>query len=99
MLLPHSLDYLELLSLAAGLRSVAVAENTVTVDRTPPLISAVNDGSVVSLDASFQSSLNELCVNWKGISDPESGVAEIEWRVSKWLLFLSILITLLSTVP
>ena len=87
--MPHSVDHLELISLVAGLRSVAVAENTVTVDRTPPLVGAVNDGSVISLDASFQSSLNELCVNWEGISDPESGVVEIEWRVSEWLLFLS----------
>ena len=67
----------------AGLRSIAVAENSVMVDRTPPLVGTVNDGSIISLDASFQSSLDMLCVNWEGISDPESRVAEIVWSISK----------------
>ena len=69
------------LFVAAGLRSIAVAENSIMVDRTPPLAGTVNDGSVISLDASYQSSLDTLCVNWEGFSDPESGVAEIDWTV------------------
>ncbi len=67
----------------AGLTSIAVAEYSVTVDRSPPFTGAVYDGAVVSLDASFQSSLDTLCVNWEGVVDLESGVAEIEWTVSK----------------
>lgn len=63
-----------------------MAENFITVDRTPPLAGTVNDGSEISLDANFQSSLDTLCVNWDGFSDPESGIAEIEWTVSKFYL-------------
>ncbi len=65
-----------------------MAENSIMVDRTPPLAGTVNDGSVISLDASYQSSLDTLCVNWEGFSDPESGVTEIEWTVGNSVLLL-----------
>lgn len=69
----------------AGLMSIAVAENSVTVDRTPPLTGSVYDGSIISLDATYQSSTEMLCVNWEGVVDPESGVVEIDWTISKYM--------------
>ena len=67
----------------AGLRSLAVAEDSIIVDRSPPLLGTVNDGSVISLDADYQSSLDMVCVNWEGFSDPESDIASIVWSVGK----------------
>ena len=71
------------LTSTAGLRSLAVAEDSIVVDRTPPLIGIINDGAVISLDTEYQSSLDTICVNWEGFSDPESGIASIVWSIGK----------------
>ena len=68
---------------AAGLLTIAVSEESITVDRSPPQAGTVNDGSEVGTDADFTDSTSQLCVNWEGFSDAESGISGIQWAVGK----------------
>lgn len=51
------------------------------VDRSPPLEGRVYDGSQAGSYDDYQSSLDAICVNFEGFSDPESGIALISWAV------------------
>ncbi|XP_066263995.1 uncharacterized protein [Branchiostoma lanceolatum] len=62
---------------SAGLRSV-VHSQPAMVDKTPPVISFVRDGSS-DKDDDFQSD-NVISANWDA-SDPESGISRIEWAI------------------
>ena len=65
----------------AGLSSIAVAETAIRVDRSPPLVATYGDGDdVVTGDVDFQRSTASLCVHAAGVTDPESGIAEILWE-------------------
>ena len=63
--------------------TVAVSEEAVMVDRSPPLAGTVNDGERVRTDIDYTSSTSMLCVNWQGFSDPESGISSIRWTIGK----------------
>lgn len=65
----------------AGLLTVAVSEEAITVDRSPPLTGIVNDGGQVGTDIDYTSRTDQLCVNWEGFSDPESGISMIQWTI------------------
>ena len=67
----------------AGLLTIAVSEEAVSVDRSPPLAGTVNDGGDVGTDIDYTESDSQLCVNWEGFSDPESGVSSIHWAVGE----------------
>lgn len=67
----------------AGLVTVAVSEEAIMVDRTPPLAGTVNDGKRVGTDIDYTPSTSMLCVNWQGFSDPESGISSIQWTIGK----------------
>ena len=34
-------------------------------------------------DVDFQTSIDTLCVNWDGFSDPQSGLGEILWSIGE----------------
>ena len=68
---------------AAGLLTIAVSEEAITVDRSPPLAGSVNDGEEVGTDVDYIDSTSQLCVNWEGFSDPESGISAIQWAIGK----------------
>ena len=51
------------------------------VDRTPPQAGSVRDGSIPQRDAQYQSSSNEVCVNYNGFVDQDSGVSSFLWTV------------------
>ena len=67
----------------AGLLTVAVSEEAITVDRSPPLAGTVNDGGEVDTDIDYTDSTTQLCVNWEGFSDPESGISLIHWAIGE----------------
>ena len=60
-----------------------MSEEAITVDRSPPLAGTVNDGAEVGIDTDYTDSTSELCVNWEGFSDPESGISAIQWAIGK----------------
>ena len=62
---------------------MAVSEEAITVDRTPPLAGTVNDGEIVGTDIDYTDSTTQLCVNWQGFSDPDSGISSIQWAFGK----------------
>ncbi|XP_078701246.1 uncharacterized protein LOC144927586 [Branchiostoma floridae x Branchiostoma belcheri] len=62
---------------AAGLRSVVHSEPAL-VDKTPPVISFVKDGST-GMDVDYQSD-NVISARWDA-TDPESGISRIEWAI------------------
>ncbi|CAH1249044.1 SCARF2 [Branchiostoma lanceolatum] len=62
---------------AVGLRSVVHSQPSL-VDKTPPVISFVRDGSS-DKDVDFQSG-NMISANWVA-TDPESGISRIEWAI------------------
>ena len=60
-----------------------MSEEAITVDRSPPLAGTVNDGAEVGIDTDYTDSISELCVNWEGFSDAESGISAIQWAIGK----------------
>ena len=63
--------------------TIAVSEEAITVDRSPPIAGTVNDGAEVGTDADYTDSTSQLCVNWEGFSDAESGISAIQWSIGK----------------
>jgi hypothetical protein len=61
-----------------GLTSTA-SSNGVTIDTTPPVVGAVNDGP--GADISQQSSATTISANWTAWSDAQSGVTGYEWAI------------------
>lgn len=57
------------------------------MDRSPPLAGTVNDGAEVGTDTDYIDSTSQLCVNWEGFSDAESGISAIQWAVGKILVY------------
>ena len=78
-----SIDIIIIVYYAAGLLTIAVSEEAITVDRSPPLEGTVNDGADVGTDTDYTDSTSQLCVNWEGFSDPESGISMIQWAIGK----------------
>ncbi|XP_035661568.1 uncharacterized protein LOC118405866 [Branchiostoma floridae] len=62
---------------AAGLRSMVLSEPSL-VDKTPPVIAFVRDGSS-DKDVDFQSN-SVISAHWDA-TDPESGISKIEWAI------------------
>ena len=74
----------------AGLSSIAVAETAIRVDRSPPLMATYGDGDdVVTGDVDFQRSTAMLCVHAAGVTDLESGIAEILWEAGIYITMLN----------
>ena len=67
--------------LTVGLSTVAVHPQPLFVDRTPPQAGYVRDGSTPLMDADYQSSTSEVCVNYNGFMDPDSGISSFLWSV------------------
>ena len=67
--------------LAVGLSTVAVHPQPVFVDRTPPQAGSVRDGSTALRDIQYQSSNNEVCMNYNGFVDQDSGISSYVWSV------------------
>lgn len=44
------------------------------IDRSPPIVGFVIDGKIHFRDITYQSSNKEICVQWTGFHDPESGI-------------------------
>ena len=74
--------------------TIAVSEEAITVDRSPPLAGTVNDGAEVGTDTDYTDSTRQLCVNWDGFSDAESGISAIQWAIGKTTEMAIIEITL-----
>ena len=66
---------------AAGLQSVLAVDMPFTIDRTPPLPGRVYDGHTPGVEFQFQERADLLCVTWAEFSDPDTGVARIEWSI------------------
>ena len=60
---------------------MAVHPQPVFIDRTPPQVGSVRDGSIPQRDAQYQSSSNEVCVNYNGFVDQDSGISSFLWTV------------------
>ena len=76
----------------AGLRTIAVSEVPIMVDRSPPLAGRVYDGAMVGSDVDFQSNATTLCVIFEGFSDPESGIASITWTAGRSSLYEALIV-------
>lgn len=51
------------------------------VDRTPPQAGSVRDGNTPLRDIQYQSSDSEVCVNYNGFVDQDSGISSYVWSV------------------
>lgn len=91
-----SIDIITIVCYAAGLLTIAVSEEAITVDRSPPLAGTVNDGAGVGTDTDYTDSTSQLCVNWEGFSDPESGISVMQWAIGKTRDKLGLYICLLE---
>ena len=60
---------------------MTVHPQPVFVDRTPPQAGSVRDGSTPQRDAQYQSSSNEVCVNYNQFVDQDSGISSFLWTV------------------
>lgn len=67
----------------AGLQSVLAVDTALTIDRTPPIPGRVYDGHTPGVEFQFQEQMDLLCVTWAGFSDPDTGVARIEWSIGR----------------
>ena len=70
-----------LASHTVGLSTVVVHPQPVFVDRTPPQAGSVRDGSTPLRDIQYQSSTTEVCVNFNGFVDQDSGISSYVWSV------------------
>lgn len=64
-----------------GLRAVKSLSTPINVDRSPPNIGIVYDGSSVLEDIDYTSSSSSICMTWKGFADPHSHISSYQWTV------------------
>ncbi|XP_076076023.1 uncharacterized protein LOC143046845 [Mytilus galloprovincialis] len=57
------------------LSKIGVADQSIIVDKTPPVAGQVLDGSVLGEDMQFTKDQEALCSNWKQFYDAESGIS------------------------
>jgi hypothetical protein len=58
---------------------VTASSDGVTVDTSGPVAGAVSDGTGTDVD--WQSSTTTINANWTAFTDPQSGVAQLEWAI------------------
>ncbi|XP_061188852.1 uncharacterized protein LOC133197029 [Saccostrea echinata] len=64
-----------------GLFKAGSGPEPILIDRSPPVAGQVLDGHVVHHDLTYQSTYKEICAQWKGFFDPESGIDHFRWGV------------------
>lgn len=57
-----------------GLFKAGSGPEPILIDRSPPIAGNVLDGDVIHHDIMYQSSDKEMCAQWTGFYDPESGI-------------------------
>lgn len=57
-----------------GLFKAGSGPEPILIDRSPPIAGKVLDGNVIHHDIMFQSNDKEMCAQWTGFYDPESGI-------------------------
>lgn len=57
-----------------GLFKAGSGPEPILIDRSPPIAGNVLDGNVIHHDIMYQSSDKEMCAQWTGFYDPESGI-------------------------
>ncbi|XP_053400990.1 uncharacterized protein LOC123541000 [Mercenaria mercenaria] len=60
------------------LHSVGRADQAIIVDASPPLAGTVYDGPLFKDDLQFTKYSKQICLNWYGFYDPESGISSYE---------------------
>lgn len=60
--------------LLVGLYKAGSGPEPILIDRSPPIAGNVLDGNVIHHDIMYQSSDKEMCAQWTGFYDPESGI-------------------------
>ncbi|XP_048258679.1 uncharacterized protein LOC124137747 [Haliotis rufescens] len=63
------------------LGKVGVSDHAIVVDTSPPEQGIVYDGPVYKLDLNFTKDADEICANWVGFHDPDSGISHYELSV------------------
>ena len=71
--------YMYMYFFLVDLKTIKTQATPINVDRTPPTIGTVRDGSTHNMDADYSYSDNELCITWAGFSDPHSGISQVQW--------------------
>lgn len=66
-------NFLSCLSIV-GLFKADSGSKPFIIDRSPPIVGFVIDGKINFHDITYQSSNEEICVQWTGFYDPESGI-------------------------
>ncbi|XP_062588035.1 uncharacterized protein LOC134249704 [Saccostrea cucullata] len=64
-----------------GLFKAESGPEPILIDRSPPVAGQVLDGHVIHYDLTYQSTYKEICAQWKGFFDPESGIDHFRWGV------------------
>lgn len=57
-----------------GLFKAGSGPEPILIDRSPPIAGKVLDGNVIHHDIMYQSNDKEMCAQWTGFYDPESGI-------------------------
>lgn len=70
-----------IISFIVDLKAVSTLSTPINVDRSPPVIGTVSDGSDPFVDLDYQSNLSSICVTWSGFSDPHSHISSYQWTV------------------
>ncbi len=53
----------------------------ISIDRSPPTVGTLNDGSSKGSNVNYQSDTEKICANWQGVFDPHSGISSFLWGV------------------
>lgn len=64
-------------SLSVGLFKAGNGPEPILIDRSPPVAGTVLDGYIVHHDLTYQASDKEICAQWTGFYDPESGIDQL----------------------
>lgn len=57
-----------------GLFKAGSGPEPILIDRSPPIAGKVLDGNFIHHDIMYQSNDKEMCAQWTGFYDPESGI-------------------------
>jgi hypothetical protein len=69
----HYLEY----RISVKLFKAGSGPEPILIDRSPPVAGSVLDGHIVHHDLTYQASDNEICAQWTGFYDPESGIDQL----------------------
>ncbi|XP_061168902.1 uncharacterized protein LOC133178171 [Saccostrea echinata] len=64
-----------------GLFKAGSGPEPILIDRSPPVAGRVLDGHILHHDLTYQSSDKQICAQWTGFYDPESGINHFRWGI------------------